>query len=479
MSAAPCPPSDTRLPSGFSVRLLAGVAVRDDGRTLVGGDLASVLYLKPPAARSLSDDGTVHVRDPVTAAVCRLLLDRGFAAPSWSQAPAPDREATDVTVVVPVRDRPDGLARLLAALPAGIPVIVVDDGSTDPAACAEIAARHGAMVRRHARPRGPAAARNTGLAGVTTPFVAFCDSDVVPVRGWLAGLRRHFDDPALGLVGPRVLGLEPRPGDNWISRYEAARSALDLGATPAAVRPQGRVSYLSSACLVARVTAVRVGFDPSLRVAEDVDLVWRLVDAGWRVRYEPGCVVRHEHRSTLVTWLGRKAYYGTGASLLARRHGAAVAPLVLTPWMAAVGASALAQRRWSLPVAAVVVALTMVRIRRRLTRSRRPLATAAALMARGVTATLRQTASSLLCHHWPLALGVAAWSHRGRRALLVAAVVDAALDRCVDRPALDPVRFFVARRLDDLAYGAGLWAGAVRTRSVRALMPSLRTTRRG
>ncbi|MBW3604290.1 MAG: mycofactocin biosynthesis glycosyltransferase MftF [Actinobacteria bacterium] len=478
MRAATCPPADTRLPSGFSVRLLAGVRVRDGGGTVIGGDLASVLYLKPPAARSLSGDGTVQVRDPVTAALCRLLLDRGFAAPWWSQAPAPDRAATDVTVVVPVRDRPDGLARLLAALPPGVPVIVVDDGSIDQAGCARIAARHGATVRWHARPRGPAAARNTGLAGVTTPFVAFCDSDVVPVRGWLAGLRRHFDDPALGLVGPRVLGPEPRPGDNWISRYEAARSALDLGAAPAGVRPHGRISYLSSACLLARVTAVRAGFDQSLRVAEDVDLVWRLVSAGWRVRYEPGCVVRHEHRSTFAAWLGRKAYYGTGASLLAGRHGAAVAPLVLTPWMAAVGVSALAQRRWSLPVATVVAALTTLRIGRRLTRSRRPLATAAALTARGVTAVARQTTSALLRHHWPLALGAAVWSHRARRALLVAAVVDGALDHRADRPALDPVRFFVARRLDDLAYGAGLWAGAARTRSAGALIPSLRMTRR-
>jgi hypothetical protein len=35
-----------------------------------------------------------------------------------------------------------------------------------------------------------------------------------------------------------------------------------------------------------------------------------------------------------------------------------------------------------------------------------------------------------------------------------------------------PVRFAVARRLEDLAYGSGLWIGAVRARDARALLPA-------
>lgn len=474
MTSTGATPTDARLPLGFIVRLLPHVATRDAGRTLIGGDLGSVLYLRPLATQLLSEAGTVEVRDGVSAALCRVLLDRGFAAPWWADPPGPDEDVSDVTVVVPVRDRPDGLARLLAALPDEIPAVVVDDGSRDPTACSEMTHRHGALLRRHTVARGPAAARNTGLATVGTPYVVFVDSDVVPTAGWLAGLRRHFDDPATGLVGPRVLGPRPRPADGWISRYEAARSSLDLGASPAGVRPHARVAYLSSACLFARVAALGAGFDPTLRVAEDVDLVWRLVEARWQVRYDPACAVRHAHRDALVGWLGRKAYYGTGASLLAQRHGSAVAPMVLTPWMAALGVAALAQRRWSVPAAAVVAALTTLRMRRRLTRSSRPLTTAATLFAFGVAGTLHQLAAALLRHHWPVALVTAVWSRRVRRMLLIVAVAGAALDHRADRPDLDPLRYLIARRLDDLAYGAGLWAGAVRTRSVAALLPSLR-----
>ena len=168
--------------------------------------------------------------------------------------------------------------------------LVVDDGSADPGPTRAVAAEFGARLLRHQVSRGPAAARNTGLARVRTELVAFLDSDVVPVPGWLGLLRRHLDDPAVGVVGPRVLGGVPQPGDGWLCRYEAARSSLDLGPRPAPVQPLGRVAYLPSAALLARRSALLPGgpdgtpappgSTSTMPVAEDVDLVWRLHEAG-------------------------------------------------------------------------------------------------------------------------------------------------------------------------------------------------------
>ena len=77
------------------------------------------------------------------------------------------------------------------------------------------------------------------------------------------------------------------------------------------MRPGSRVSYVPTAALLVRRSALdsvaiddaaipapghlagpgplssRGVFDPALRYGEDVDLIWRLHDAGWRVRYEP------------------------------------------------------------------------------------------------------------------------------------------------------------------------------------------------
>ena len=107
----------------------------------------------------------------------------------------------------------------------------------------------------------------------------------------------------------------------------------------------------------------------------------------------------------------------------------------------------------------------------KLTVADRPWRTAASLTAMGASSSLQQTASALTRHYWPVAVLAATRSPRARRALVVAAVADALLDRRRVRPDLDPARFLVARRL---AYGAGLWVGAVRARSPRALVPAFR-----
>jgi hypothetical protein len=75
-------------------------------------------------------------------------------------------------------------------------------------------------------------------------------------------------------------------------------------------------------------------------------------------------------------------------------------------------------------------------------------------------------------HHWPLAVAAGVLSRPARRRLLGVAVVEGALAWLPHRHEVGPVRHMVARRLDDLAYGAGLWAGAVRARSAAALLPT-------
>jgi len=475
--APPPPPASTALPRGFTVRLGDEVNTADGGRTLFGGSPPRLLYLRPKAQRLLAR-GQVEVGDAASAVLARLLLDRGLAAPvAASGLPGVPRFA-DVTVVVPVKDRPLGLARLLAALPPDVQVIVVDDGSADAVPTATVAARAGARLLRHPESRGPASARNTGLQGVRTPFVAFLDSDVVPRDGWLETLLRHFADPAVGMVAPRIAALET--GQHAvIARYEAARSSLDLGPTPALVAPRGRVAYVPSACLVGRVHAFGAGFDESLHVAEDVDLIWRTIEHGWRVRYEPAAVVDHALRVDIREWLSRKAFYGTGAALLAQRHRGAVAPVVLSPWTAAVAAAVFSQRRWSLPLAAAMTAGATWRLSRRLLHSDHPVRAAAVLAPYGVTAALWQTGAALTRHWWPVAATTALFSRRMRRALIAAAVLDGLADWRKIRPDLDPARYILARRMDDLAYGAGLWCGALRHRTAAPLAPDIVRGTRG
>ena len=109
-------------------------------------------------------------------------------------------------------------------------MVVVDDASRDPAAVAEVAARHGARLVALTVNLGPAGARNAGIAQVRTPYVAFVDSDVVVEADALRGLAGHFADPRVAAVGPRVQGVArcARPRAVRAVRRRPA-SSLDLG----------------------------------------------------------------------------------------------------------------------------------------------------------------------------------------------------------------------------------------------------------
>ena len=462
------------LPAGFRIRLRDDVVHADGGRLLVGGSPVRAVSLGD-RARSLLDGGELTVTDPATAGLARRLLDGNLANPVLDHPEHPIQvPLTELTVVVPVRDRTEQLARCLAAL-VPLPVIVVDDASERPHLVAEVAHRHGARVHRLTTNVGPAGARNAGLRLVRTPLVAFVDSDVTVDAARLLDLARHCADPQVALVGPQVVGKVRSVaghGPRWFERYDAAASSLDLGATGGVVRPGAAVGWLPSACLVGRTDLLAGdtgGFEDGWRVAEDVDLVWRLVDAGHVVRYDPDVRADHDVRGTVRTWLGRKFFYGTGGADLAARHGDKVAPAVLSPTMAISGWALLQRRWWSLPVAVLAGALTARHLAPHLPVEDGRHAVAVRLAAKGTGWAVRQEAGLLLRHWWPLAALAAPFSRQVRRALLTAVAVDMFVF-LRERTGVDPVTALAARRLDDLAYGSGLWWGAVKRRSARCLM---------
>jgi mycofactocin glycosyltransferase len=430
----------------------------DGDRVLLGGSPRRLLTLSEQA-RGVLARGDWETRSG--RALAARLIDAGFAHP----APAGGPRLDEVSVVIPVRDRPEALQRLLAGLDPALEVIVVDDGSSIPLP--------GAAVR-HPAPRGPAAARNAGITLARRPFVALLDSDVVVPAGWLSSLLPHFVDSRVGAVAPRVVVARGSGGGRvarTLARYDAARSPLDLGGLPARVAPGSRVSYVPAAALVLRRSALGEHppfFDETLRYGEDVDLIWRLVDAGWTVRYEPAAAVGHAHRTTLRAAAAQRFGYGSSAAPLASRHPGKLAPFAANRWTLAA---------WSLlaighPRAA---ATTLAGAAGRLAGSlpvRRPLALAAELVGAGTLSAGRALGEALTRPYAPAALPLlVAAGRRGRWIAAAAVALPAAAEYRRSRPDLDPVSWTLLRAADDLAYGAGVWAGCVRERSAAALRP--------
>jgi mycofactocin system glycosyltransferase len=466
-----------RLPDGFAVQVDRRVRVLGDGGALLGGSPTRLLRLAP-SARTLLDNGRLEVNDAVSAQLARTLLDATVAHPRPSGGPSHH----DVTVVIPVHDDVFGLHRLLSAL-RGLRVVVVDDGSAIPVRQQDLQrASCQVEVIRHARSKGAAAARNTGLAACTTDFVAFLDADVVPRRGWLEALLGHFADPAVALVAPRIVGLSQ--SDNMIARYEAVRSSLDLGRREAPIVPYGTVSYVPSAAIVCRRSTLTAagGFDETLRCGEDVDLCWRLIESGVRLRYEPIALVAHDHRVGVREWLARKAFYGTSAAPLSIRHPDKTAPLVISGWTLLLWLLMAVGSFIGCLASVVIAAVTARRIARSLNGVESKPRDVAMLAVRGLGSAALQLASAICRHYWPIALLLAIVFRRFRHIVLLAAVVDGVADWVsrhnnaeVETKQLGVVPYLVLKRLDDLAYGAGMWTGMVQERHPGPLKPQIRT----
>jgi mycofactocin glycosyltransferase len=473
------------LPTGFTVEFDQGTKQLGDG-SLFGGSPARVLKLTAAGSAALAELRAGPVRSPAAAALARRLTDAGMAHPV---RPPQGADAAEVTVVIPVRDRARMLDRCLAKATQRYPVIVVDDGSTDPDAIASVVARYDAILRRRDVNGGAGAARNTGLAGITTGLIAFLDSDCVPQDDWIGALATHFRDPLVGAVAPRIV-IPPAAAGTASSalRYAAVRGSLDLGGSPARVLPGGRVAYLPTAALLVRREALASVarsqgslaeiFDQGMRYGEDVDLVWRLHQAGWRIRYDPAVQVPHDGPATWPGLLGRRFRYGMSAAPLARRHPANMAPLVLQPWPAVTVAALLARR----PVAAAAAATgNWLHLTDAVRRAGVPADGAAAATLTAVRQTwlgIGKYATQFAAPALALALarpGGRTLARRwGRRAAVASLLLGPALTSYAERqPDLNRVQFALGQVADDICYGAGVWAGCLRERTFVPVRPAI------
>jgi GT2 family glycosyltransferase len=282
-------------PAGFSAIAMAIAAAdhappfhiplllshRRDGRAFAG----SAAW--PAIARSawpegtelaMADDGSPHVR---------------------VQPPAPGHWPA-VTIIIPTRDRPELLGPCLASLdrltyPGDVDIIIVDNGSSDPAALALLAkvAKDGKFrVLSDDGPFNFSRLNNRAVATARGALLCLLNNDVEALDGeWLAAMARHAVQPGVGAVGAMLLYPDGHIQHAGVAiGMGGAAGHVQRGADPADSFHQSwhavtrRVSAVTAACLVVRresYLAVGGLDEEGFAVAfNDVDFCLKLQDAG-------------------------------------------------------------------------------------------------------------------------------------------------------------------------------------------------------
>ncbi|HEY6150741.1 MAG TPA: glycosyltransferase [Gaiellaceae bacterium] len=190
--------------------------------------------------------------------------------------------------------------------------IVVDDGSTD--ASAAIAEEYDVRLIRTEN-RGLSAARNTGLEAASGEIVAYIDDDTRPDPHWLRYIAAALTGTShAGVGGPNV--APPTP--------DLVSECVDLTpGGPIHVLLSDREAEHIPGCNMAfrRAALVEIGgFDPQFHIAgDDVDICWRLRDAGWTLGFSPGAMVWHRRRSSIRAFLRQQRQYGRAEAMLERK----------------------------------------------------------------------------------------------------------------------------------------------------------------
>lgn len=233
-----------------------------------------------------------------------------------------------ISIVVPSYNRVARLERLLAALekqtlaPTEFEVVVVDDGSTDGTFDRLQRLLPGYALRVFQQTNaGPAAARNRGVREAQAELILFLDDDVVPIQGLLAmHLDYHVRQPGTVVIGPMMRPSDwPRPA--WI-RWEEEMLEVQYRAMLAGEFPcTPRQFYTANASLARAAFLATGGFDPTFKRAEDVELAYRMRDAGATFVFLPEAVVQHYAARTFAAWSKTAYQYGRYDVLMHRQKG--------------------------------------------------------------------------------------------------------------------------------------------------------------
>ncbi len=181
---------------------------------------------------------------------------------------------------------------------------------------------------------GVSLARNAGARAATGDYVAYIDDDAMAAPDWIEQIQHVLVERGCrpAVLGGRVLPVWERPLPRWwphslrgvlsIIEHEGA-GEYRTAALPASIEPYGVNMILRRDVMLRHggfaEALGRLGL--VLQSDEDVQLAWRLQDAGFSAVYDSRIVVHHsiQARRLNVEWLLSRLYWQGASTVHTRR----------------------------------------------------------------------------------------------------------------------------------------------------------------
>lgn len=217
---------------------------------------------------------------------------------------------TQITAVVVTYESAGMIAPCLASLPPAMPVILIDNASSDDTVERVRSIRPDAQIRVMDRNLGFGRAINRGMAEVATPYALIINPDVVletdvdPLVSALSGNRTLFAVAPMVLSGDGTHEFHPR-GVLFSRENRLYRPLLRVGLRSRRAGAPGEIGFLHGCAFAVDVDRFRAlgGFDEAIFLYfEDEDLCYRAHRAGLRMATIPSVRCRHGNgRSSSVS----------------------------------------------------------------------------------------------------------------------------------------------------------------------------------
>ena len=222
-------------------------------------------------------------------------------------------EYPPVSIIIPCLNEEKNIAECLDAVfnldYPDFEVVVVDNGSED--ATKEIASRYPVRIVEETN-RGYGPVQNRGISEARHELIMFLSADCLIKSDWL---RETVD--AVAANGSVGVG-----GRQWVLADTHVKHIMGAVGLPFPIKMGSQVDHIPFANALFRKEAlIKVGgFDNSLITGEDVDLNWRLQEAGYRLIYRPQTGVQHKVRETTRKFFKQHFNYGIGTAQLLKKY---------------------------------------------------------------------------------------------------------------------------------------------------------------